>query len=309
MADSPVDIVAPVIVDSPIPSAPAPSTDAPALSVTPDPAAPESTPSKIDPAYKELNQYFGIDSSGLADDASASAALRPVIGLLAQSGVPQNAPIQPQGVDPGTIPVAPEQPLSPTATVPDFSFDEVDFGEAGPEVKKAFQAQAAQNQKALQQVMGEAQAAKKSADEAKQAFVNSNAQSVHAQEQQVLSRANSWLDTLQSPKYGVGQNRTMIQQMASQQVMQVAGNIIRGTQNHGQTPPAIETIMRAAVVYIEGKLPTPATPPTTPVPGLPHQTASGVAPAPVNGSGSAGSGGELMSDKEFLDGARSILSR
>ena len=310
MADSdPSVTTAPVIVDSPVPSSDVSLADLPSSSATPPPAA-DPTPSKIDPAYQELNQHFGIDSSTLADDAAAVAALRPVIGMLAQSGVPQNAPVQPQGVDPGTVPVTPGQPLPPdTTTVPEFSFDDVDFGDAGPEVEKAFKKLGAQNQKALQQVMGEAQAAKKSADEAKQIFVNSNAQSVQAQEQQVLSRANSYLDTLASAKYGVGQQRTMIQQMASQQVMQIAGNIIRGTQNHGQTPPSIEAVMKSAIVYIEGKLPVPAPPAIPPVPGLAHQTATGAAPAPVQGSGSAGSGGELMNDPKFMDGARAIMSR
>ncbi len=299
------DPVAPVVVDSPIPSVPNSSPPA-------DPAV-ESVPgvtpvSKIDPGFQEINGFLGIDSSQFVDDAAAGAALRPALEILAQTGAaqtapPVNAPIQPAGVDP--VPVAPDQPLPPA--VGDFSFEGIDFGEAGPEVEKAFKALGKQNQKALSHVLAEAQAAKKSADETRQAYLTQSSQAVQVQEQQVLQRANSYLDGLASPKYGVGQNQSMVQQLASQQVLQVAGNLYRGMQTQGRSPN-IETLMQAAVFFIEGKMPTATPAAPAPVPGLPPRTASGEAPAPVRGSGSAGEGGALMDDTDFLAGARAILS-
>ena len=313
MADSASNVVTPVVVDSPLPST---EVSPPDLSV--DPSVPgTTTPSKIDSGFQELNNVFGIDSSNIQNNEAASAALRPVINMIAQTGMNHNvtpwnqlAP-PPRNDGPGQLAPPPSNDgpgqLAPP-TLPDFSFKGVDFGEAGPEVEKAFKQMGEQNQSALKQIMGEVQSANQAAEEAKQSYLDSGRQQVAAYEQQVVDRASSYIDSLQSPKYGVGQNRTMVQQMASAQVMGVAKNLMRGWPSYGQTPP-IETIMQAAVFFIEGQVPTAPTPSETPTPALTQQTASGIAPAVVRGTGSAGGADSLMGDKEFLDGGRAILAR
>jgi hypothetical protein len=157
--------------------------------------------------------------------------------------------------------------------------------------------------------MAEAQSAKQAAEEAKQTYLDSGRQQTVALEQEISARAVSYLDNLASPKYGVGQNRTMVQQMASGQVMEMAKNLMRGWRGYGPTPP-IETIMQAAVFSIEGSVPTAQTPSQESLtPALTQQSANGIAPAAVKGTGSAGGGEALMGDKEYLDGARAILNR
>ena len=101
----------------------------------------------------------------------------------------------------------------------------------------------------------------------------------------------------------------MIQTFASEQVMRATGDLYRGMSRYGQAPP-IESVVNAAILQIEGKLPEAAPVVAAPVTPAPAPfTARGSAPAPVKNTGSAGVGGNLMSDPRFMEGAREILNR
>ena len=301
-------VVAPAAVDVPPPDMSTPGVGP----TTPD-ATPTETPA-ADTGLQELGQYFGVPSGEGSTAESTAAALRPVIDMIARGGMNQRQQQQQASTYEQHTPT---QESAPRAGAPapnqvdpsDFAFDDIDLGEASPEIVKAFKAMGARSQQAIQAIQAQAEAAKNSAERTQQHLQN---QANHAQQQQeseVSNRAVGYLDSLASAKYGVGQNRTLVQQIAAEQVMTHAGHIIRGMQSYGKTLP-IESVMQAAVLAVEGTLPTAPTPGLpTPATALSPQSPQGGALPMVKNVGSAGGGDAMLNDAEFMDGARAILNR
>ena len=258
----------------------------------------------VNKGLQELGSYFGLSPEAAKDDASTTAALKPVLDLIAQGGAPvQQAPVQ-------QAPVPQPVPVQQAPAAADFKFDDLNLGEdASPELVKAFRALGERSQAAIQAANTQAAAAQTSATATAQAYVNHQKQAELNHQQQVSDRALTHIDSLASPKYGVGAARTMVQSFAAEQVMRATGNLIRGMERYGQSPP-IEQVVNAAILQIEGKLPEAAPVAAAPViPALTPAVARGTAPAPAKSTGSAGVGGSLMSDPRFMEGARAILSR
>jgi hypothetical protein len=208
--------------------------------------------------------------------------------LQQQQTQPQyaNTPQVVQGLDLQTQQGAP----APAPEI-DLKFDDVDLGDADA-------ALAQEAQKARQEAVN---ASAQFAESAKQAQIN--------EQQSIANQAIQYLDGLASPEFGVGQNRTMAQTLASEQVMRQTGLLIRGLNQYGQTMP-IEQVVSAAILSTGRQLPAAQQAPA-PAAGLaPVPAAAGLSAAPLPAvSGSAGPPGSMMSDPEYMAGARAILAR
>ena len=249
-----------------------------------------------------------------------TAALTPMLDLIAKSGAAQeqsqllqqqqtqpqyaNTPQVVQGLDLQTQQGAP----APAPEI-DLKFDDVDLGDADPKIQKAFQALAGKSQKAIAALAQEAQKARQEAVNASAQFAESAKQAQINEQQSIANQAIQYLDGLASPEFGVGQNRTMAQTLASEQVMRQTGLLIRGLNQYGQTMP-IEQVVSAAIVSTGRQLPAAQQAPA-PAAGLaPVPAAAGLGAAPLPAvSGSAGPPGSMMSDPEYMAGARAILAR
>ena len=251
----------------------------------------------------DLGSAFGVTG---ADSAATAAALRPVLEMMARGGQQHQQQFQPQQPpqnSQGFQPQPPQQVPGP------LDLSDIDLGDASPEVARAFKALSERSQAAIN-------AATQQANQVQQALYAQQHQQHAAQQQaeaqqqaQVTQRAVSYIDTLASPKYGVGQNRTMVQTIAAEQVMATAGKLIRGMESYGKVLP-IEQVMQAAILMVDGALPSPAAAAAAPsYPSLGQTQAPGSAPAIRRQVGSSGGGQILMADAEFLDGARAILAR
>jgi heterodisulfide reductase subunit A-like polyferredoxin len=193
---------------------------------------------------------------------------------------------------------------------PEFTVDDLDLGEdASPEIVKAFKTLGARSQKAIQAATAQAVAAQAAAANTAVQYQNQVNQANANQQAEVSARAVSYLDNLASPKYGVGTQRTMVQTLASEQVMQTAGNLIRGMQNYGQVLP-IEQVMSAAILMVDGNVPQAPAAATPTQGGLTPTPPKGVAtPVKTKQIGSSGAAQQMMGDAEFMEGARAIMSR
>ena len=258
-----------------------------------------------DKGVQELGQFFGIEGT---DPAATKAALKPVLEMMAQNG---DVPQQPQPQQYANY-QSPQQQQAPPPQEPDLSevsFDDLDLGEdASPQIIKAFKAMGERSQKAIKAAISQSAAAQAAVAATSKQFQQQQYDTEQAAQNEVTTRAVSYIDNLASPKYGVGNNRTLVQTLASQVVMTKAGNLIRGMKAYGQVLP-IEQVMGAAILMVEGELPQA---PAQSVPGtaaLNPSTPKGPAPVPKRTVGSAGAGQQLMGDPEFLDGARAILAR
>lgn len=285
-------------------------------------AAP-ATNQPIDQNLQKLSNFFGLAGDATKDNASASAALKPMIEMIAKGGM-QQAQAQAQAPAPAPAQAPAQAPVQPPAgpqganvygqvTPVEIKFDDIDLGDADPGIKQAFKQMGERSQKALTAIQNEALIAQKAAYDVHQQYEQhqqaAQQATQQAHENEVSQRAVTYLDGLASPKYGVGESRTMAQTMASEQVMRTAGHLIRGMQSYGQTMP-IESVMNAAILAVDGALPTaPVKPATTPVPALNPTAPTGTAPPRTRNVGSTGMAGGMMADAEYLDGARAILSR
>lgn len=277
-----------------------PVRTAPATPATP--ATPAAPTSKLG----ELSQFFGVTET---DPVKATAALRPVLDLLAKGGHQQPAPVQ--QVAPVQQPAPAAAVQTPVTPAEPASFADLDLGEdASPEIVKAFKSLASQSEKAILAANAQAETAQKMATATHEAYELQQKQANMDEQQQVANQAIGYLDTLASPKYGVGNNRNFVQQLAAEQVMTTAGKMLRGMKAYGQVLP-IEDVVSTAILLIDGVLPTPAAPAAAaPVAAFSPVAATGqvVAPA-VQNVGSSGAGGSMMADPEFMAGARAILAR
>jgi hypothetical protein len=268
-------------------------------------------------ALNDLAKTFGVPVVAGQD---TSAALLPVLELIAKNGhqaeqsVQQNAQYQPPQQQ--QAPQAPQQvqgiqQQSPQQVDPaNIRFDDIQLGDdASPEVQNAFKQLAERSNAALQAVSGRAeQATRASAHIAHQAQQQADA-TKQAEQSKTTDRAINYLDSLASPNYGVGQQRSLVQTLASEQVMRTAGSLIRGMRNYGQELPIEQVVQAAIAMNNGGKVPAPAQQVQTPQGGLPPVAPQG-SPAPVpTAVGSSGSGSSLMADPEYLAGARAILAR
>lgn len=278
----------------------------------PDSVGDTSTPdSNISEGTKELGSFFGVAPEQLSSDETAAAALLPAIEQLEQLGqskvqAPPPAPQVQQFVAQNQT--SPPAPTTPEPT-PEFSIDSIDFGETAPEVVSAFKELHSHTQKELQRIQAEATTAIQAAEQIQQNYQGAHEQQIQAQQAEVTSRAMAHLDSMASAKYGVGQNRTMIQNMQVRNVMETAGNLIRGMSSYGGQTPTIERVIDAAVMLVEGKnkIVSPTTNTTTPL--TPQTPQPGTTSAKVKHAGSATGDGGLMNNAKFLNGARAILAR
>ena len=263
-----------------------------------------------------LASVFGVDPGSLEGDAAAQT-LTPMIQQLIQAGQQRQASIfnaQPQTPQPAPQNQLPAVQAPPTDQAIDFAIDEADLEDAPPGVVKAIKALADRQQKAYQAAVQQAQAAEQQAQQFIQQQQQVAQQQAQQYQQQIETRASTWLDNLQSPKYGVGTNRNLMQTIAAEKVSRAAADIIRGIDAYGSNPPTIEAVMAAAVMAVDGVMPPAAvaTQPTAAVlpPGAQQRSVQGTAPTiPVHSAGSAGVGNKYMSNQQYLEGARAILSR
>ena len=289
--------------DVPVVSSAAPAADVPSLADILG-SGPETTPvAEADKSIVELGAQFGIQG---ADAAATKAALQPVLELMARGGQnqQQQAPQQQQG------PQQYENYQAPQQQQEEISFDDIELGDdVSPEIAKAFKQLGARSSKAIKAATAQAMAAQAAAANTAVQYQQQLAQANQNQQAEVSQRAIAYLDNLASPKYGVGSQRTMVQTLASEQVMSTAGNLIRGMQNYGQVLP-IEQVMSAAILMVDGSLPTAPAAPVQSTSGLtPTAPKGATAAAPVRQVGSAGLGQQLMSDADYMEGARAIMSR
>ncbi len=332
----PAPVAAPVVLPAPpditsaditpsaapvVPSFEVPNSDAGDPTVVTSPTDPTAPATASD--LQNLAGVFGVDPAVAGDPSQTAAALTPIINMLAEAGKaksavsPLPASYQPAVFNQQAAPApAPSTPAQPAADpVVDFTISEEDLADAPPGVAKALQALASRQQKAYEQAVAQTKAAQAQAEQIQQGQLLQNQQQAAYYEQQVESRSNAYLDSLKSPTYGVGANRTLMQTIATQNVTNAAQDIIRGLQSYGGNIPTIENVMYAAILSVGGQVPGVPAQVAAPLPaGLPPGGAQqpGVgAPAVgrVKPNGSAGAGGQLMSDPKYMEGARAIMAR
>lgn len=275
---------------------------APAAEATPTPAAPAAP--AIDEGLTQLSQVFGVDLSQVADNASATSALSAVIDIIAQAG-------QQSGAPPAPAPA----PTAPTVQAPtiDFSFDPAALADTSPELAEGFKNLTAKQQEAFKTILAEASEAKQLAQKAAEDFQAIRAGQVQQQWKAVTDRAESFLDSLNSPKFGSSANRTVAQRIEAEKAHALANDVIKGLIRYSGQVPTIETIMdavarRQGVTPTAKAAPAPAPAAPAPIPPLVPRQAQGNAPAPLrSGVGSTGSGDKYMADAEFVNQARAIL--
>ena len=306
---APIAAAPPTIAD--IIGSPPPQISVPGLSPQTGATAPpvvDATPNPI----TDLGSVFGVTG---ADPAATAAALRPVLEMMAKGGQQQQQfhpqqqqqqfhPQQPPQNSQGFQPQSPQQP-EPNA----LDFSDIDLGDMSPEVAKAFKQLSERSQTAIAAATSKANEVQQALYTQQQEYNAQQEQVSLGQQAEVANRAVRYLDSLASPKYGVGKNRTMVQTIAAEQVMAAAGRLISGSDAYGQQL-TIEQIMQGAVLMIDGAVPAPAAPQAAPpIVPLGQFQAPGSAPAVRRQVGSSGGGQILMGDAEFLDGARAILAR
>jgi len=278
------------------------------------PSSPLSTPPGLqlppDTGLAELGQTFGLPAETTKDPAATKTALQPMLEMVAKVGRQQQQ--TPPPLEQPPAPYQQQQPQQATAVPPvppEFRFDDLDLGDdATPEMKKAFQTLGERSKTAIQAVNTQALQAQQAAVASYQALEAQQQGAEERDNQKTAQQAVQYLDSLASPKYGVGDNRSLIQTVASEKIMQTAGYLLRGMRSYGQTMP-IEQVVRSAILLSDGDVPTPPVQTAPGYPALPPSTPPGPTPPPRRGTGSAAGGGALMDDPEYLAGARQILDR
>lgn len=224
------------------------------------PVVPEVNPVSV------LSEQYGLDLNGFKDEESALAAVRLITDQYAKAGLEQQ--YQTQSYSPETqyqtttyqtqVPAAPAAPV-----VSDFNFDDADLD---PKVAAGL--------KALQARLD---AATKAAENANNATRQMQEQAIAHQKNEITKRASRVIDGLASPKYGSGANRTAPQQMAVNQLFELANVVIAGMTTRGVPVPTIEKVM-SMVVALDGGAVKGAT--ATGVPGAPAAPAAPAAISP-----------------------------
>lgn len=177
-----------------------------------------------------MAKRFGMDVSGFSDEKNALSAIRMSAENSARSAI-QSSP----AVEPAVETPAPVKPAEITAE--SLGLDE----DVDPNILKAFQAVSARQDQ---------QIADLNAKHAKQIEQATSSNSVNGEAN--ANTANALIDKLASPKYGVGANRTVPQQLAVNKVFEIAELIHRG----GSVQEAsVENIVEMALLSDAGIAP------------------------------------------------------
>lgn len=174
-----------------------------------------------------LAKRFGVDVSGFSDEANALSAIRMTAENSARAGV-QSAPVvqTPE-------PVEPVKPSEVTAESLGLEGDEIDAN-----ILQAFQVMSIRHDKKIAdlQTAYDKQIEQVTADSSVSGTANAQT-------------ANTLIDKLASPKYGVGDNRTVPQQMAVNKVFEIAELIAKGGSVQGMS---VENIVEMALLSDAG---------------------------------------------------------
>jgi hypothetical protein len=132
------------------------------------------------------------------------------------------------------------------------------------------------------------------------------------QNHDILNRALGAIDELADPRYGVSGNRTFTQDLARENLLRTADRIVAGMRAAGRNVPTIEKLVKMAVLAESGQLPkgkpaAGAKPGAAPPPVAGGSNVQGVPQTPRRKTGTEVD--TYTADKEFMDGARAILSR
>lgn len=228
-------------------------------------AAPVAAPAQpvVQDQIRQVAERYGVDAdqlSGFSDVGNAEAAARLLLNQIASAGF-QTLYGQPQA--PAVLqPPAPVLPPVATPAAPAFELDEELID---PKVVAVIKSQQAQ--------IAEAKAAAAAAQQAVAQFQSQNAAQV---QQQVFDRATAAVDKVASPKYGVGQQRTVPQRLAVENLYRIADSLIAGMQARGMPVPVIETVIQQAL-YLDG-VSQIAAPVVPPVPAPPIPAPAGLVP-------------------------------
>lgn len=263
--------------------------------------------SSVDPELRSLAAAFGADFTGVNTNDAASAALAPILEVIARAGLEVgNDPIAP------AAPVAPAVPANQTvpSPAPDFSLSEAELSELTPELAGIFKHLGTKQSALLKSVLEQAQAATAAANDVKKQWDDQKATKLQGVQNEISHRASLAVEALNSAKYGTVGKRSVVQQIEFDNVSRVAGAIINGLVRYGAPVPTIEQVIRAAVLKYEGKLPSaPAAVAPAPIVPLAPRQAQGRAVSSRSGVGSTTAGGDsLMGDADYLAAARAILS-
>jgi len=213
-------------------------------------AAPESglqsAASDLQTQFAEIASTYGVDAqifSHCPNIESAYAALQAIVSHNVQSGFgfQPEVPAQPQQQI--------QQPAQAAAQAAEFTLD-LD-PETDPKIIAAFKALHQSQQAAIQE-----------ARQAREQFDKLQEQQVQTRQIEMLNRANTSIDKIASPKYGVGQNRSFQQKLAVQNLYRIADVLMDRYSANGQVP-SIEAIMQQALL-MDGHV--PQTKPAAPVP-------------------------------------------
>ena len=277
---------------APVANDPAPTIDAPPIddtlappSVTETPETDDAEPS-VEDKVAEIGKQYGLDTSGFSTEADAIAHVKHIANLQARNYFSPKQ-TQPQ----------PQQPNPPAPEEPEFNWEDEDLD---PKVAAGLKALKDRADKAVQ-----------TAEKMQEVLQQQEQQRVQGMVQVVEQRANAVIDGLQNPTLGTTGQRTVAQEIATNNVIQLAGEMIAGMQTRGEQVPQIETVMQRALLAA-GYTGAPAQQ-IAPAPSasLAQRTPVGTPSTPNRPAraGSAGAGGTYMNDPEFMAGARAILRR
>ncbi len=175
-----------------------------------------------------LAARFGVDVSGFSDEANALSAIRMTAENSARAGIQST---------PATETVTPVEAAKPAEiTAESLGFDE----DVDPNILKAFQTMSTRQDKQIADLQAEHA---KQVEQATVASSSSVAGEANAQ------TANALIDKLASPKYGVGANRTVPQQLAVNRIFELAELIHQGGSVQGAS---IENIVESALLMDAG---------------------------------------------------------
>ena len=143
----------------------------------------------------ELGKVFGIEDGN-------TASLDSFIDVIAKAG---ESVLQEQPVN--TLPPPPE-----SVSEPEPELDEETLANVPPEFLKMFKG-----------IVQEAKEARKIAEEARQALRDADERGISQGHQQVLQRADAYIDSLKSSKYGVSGSRSAVQRIELETLHKLAG--------------------------------------------------------------------------------------
>lgn len=255
--------------------------------------ASQTTPPPVDPRAEinTLSQQFGINLDGFTDVASAKAALRMLTEQSAAAGMdelqsyaqPQYNPAYPMqnGTFTYTPPaqgqqyaVQPQVPTpAPTAQVKTIDLKALGLEEDDPAAKAI---------RSLESMLGQASQSVQAIEQRVTAYEQQQQDAARAQRN---AEANAYLDSLQSPQFGVGRNQTWAQQQARQALFQESNAILAGDARLGRPISPIPQRLARTLLLRElqagGPAPAAAFGNNAPAPPAPALKTTSPAPTPA----------------------------